>query len=92
MLKFQGTLLLLALSTVLHGQSNSPSAILKKKADSLYRVKEYLHATSYYVQHATISDFDITRVSSLYNAACCVALQKKKDSAFALLEYAIASG
>lgn len=92
MFKFQGTILLLSLSTVLLGQSNSPSALLKKKADSLYRVKDYLHATHYYVQHAHTSDFNITRASSLYNAACCVALQQKPDSAFILLQQAIASG
>lgn len=86
------TIALLCLAIAGFCQTNNNARRLGQLADSLYRAKDYLAATSYYLQHAAIADFRSSKASSLYNAACCLGLQKKNDSALLYLKKAIAAG
>jgi len=86
------TIFLLILSTAVFGQTKLSVTATARKADSLYRVKDYLHATGYYLQLARVSDFKTKKAGSLYNAACCLALQNKTDSALNVLQAAIENG
>ncbi len=92
MKKIKLTYFLLMVSAVLFGQTTLSITTAKRKADSLYRVKDYLHATRFYLQHAAICDFKTKSTESMYNAACCLALQNKTDSALDVLQQAIQRG
>src|SRR4051812_47540473 len=63
-----------------------------KKADSLYKAKNYAAAGPYYVQSANAAEYNAIKKSDYYNAACCYALAGKTDSAFTLLHSSIANG
>ena len=64
----------------------------KRKADSLYRVKEFAAAAPLYLQSASLAEFKGARVGDYYNAACCFALAGQPDSAFTYLKKAVAGG
>ncbi|MES1226918.1 MAG: hypothetical protein ABUT20_66200, partial [Bacteroidota bacterium] len=65
---------------------------LSNLADSLYGAKNYPSATVNYLAVASLSDFKTKKSGALYNAACCLSLQNKKDSAVLVLKSAIAAG
>ncbi len=65
---------------------------IKKEATNFYNSKKYNQATNKYLKVIELSDFESQKQSAAYNAACCFALLKKTDSAFILLEKAIAFG
>ena len=77
---------------ILCGQSNISARKLSNIADSLYRVKNYDKASNYYIQALHIAEFKIHKINLAYNAACCLALQSKTDSAYLLLNTALAFG
>lgn len=74
------------------GQTNNDAQKLGDIADSLYQAKSYAKATNYYIQVIGIADFNSKKVNAAYNAACCLALQNKIDSAFVLLNNALKYG
>jgi hypothetical protein len=51
---------------------------IKKEADNDYNSKNYKSATDKYLKVIELSDFKSQKQSATYNAACCLALQKKK--------------
>ena len=61
-------------------------------ADWYYQEKEYDKATQYYIRLIDIAEFNPKKVNAAYNAACCLALQNKVDSAFVLLNKATRLG
>ena len=63
-----------------------------KEADQLYLAKNYTAATGNYLKVIELSDFDAQKRTAAYNAACCLALEEKVDSAFALLSDAVNYG
>lgn len=63
-----------------------------KKADSLYKAKNYAEAGKYYLLNAAQTDFKGSKKGYYYNAACSYALAGKTDSAVVLLKDAIACG
>jgi hypothetical protein len=89
---FKILLLLLVLNFKSIGQDKISSKNAEHLADSLYQAKNYLSATSYYLQQAVESDFNHRKAGAYYNAACCLALQNKKDSAFTYLKKSIKTG
>src|SRR3954464_14570160 len=54
-------------------------------ADSLYTSKNYSASAQLYLKAASRQDFKMSKAGSYYNAACCFALESKKDSAFTCL-------
>ncbi|WP_449439016.1 TPR end-of-group domain-containing protein [Pedobacter steynii] len=64
----------------------------EKIADSLYKVKNFKQAGTYYLKAAQQADFKVLKISNYYNAACCYALSDQKDSALVLLTHAVNSG
>ncbi len=75
-----------------HGQPKLSVSRMASLADSLYKVKQYAPATTYYSAVAQRSDFPAKKVNAYYNMACCLSLQNKKDSALLILNKAIAGG
>ncbi len=73
-------------------QNKSSNQTIEKKADSLYKAKNFTVATKYYLKLAEIADFPNKKSNSLYNAACCLSIQSKKDSAVIMLKKAIKNG
>jgi hypothetical protein len=69
----------------INGQEELNIFTLKKEADKDYKSKDYKSATSKYLKLIELSDFKSQKLNAAYNAACCLALQKKVDSAFILL-------
>jgi hypothetical protein len=65
---------------------------IKKEADNDYNSKNYKSATDKYLKVIELSDFKSQKQSATYNAACCLALQKKNDSAYIFLNRAIDYG
>jgi hypothetical protein len=65
---------------------------LKNEANNFYSSKKYEQATTKYLKVLELSDFESQKQSAAYNAACCLALQKKTDSAFIILKEAITYG
>jgi hypothetical protein len=82
-------IILFVLPFQLHAQATVTPAMVKRLADSLYQKGNFLLATDYYLQVSELSDFKTGKGNALYNAACCLALQQKTDSAFIILELAI---
>jgi len=64
----------------------------KRKADSLYQVKNYSDAAPLYLKAASFEEFKATRASDYYDAACCFALAANSDSAFTYLKKATQLG
>jgi len=58
---------------------------IKKEGDDFYGTKNYQSAANRYLKLIELSDFKSQKQNAAYNAACCLALQKKVDSAFVLL-------
>ena len=50
---------------------------LKNEANNFYSSKKYEQATTKYLKVLELSDFESQKQSAAYNAACCLALQKK---------------
>jgi hypothetical protein len=65
---------------------------LEKKADSLYKKKNYKDAGTYYLKATDHAEFKVLKSDNYYNAACCYALSGQKDSAMVLLTNAVNSG
>ncbi|MFK8061445.1 MAG: DUF2268 domain-containing putative Zn-dependent protease [Polaribacter sp.] len=76
----------------INGQEKLSISEIKKEADHFYESKKYASATNKYLKLVEISDFKSQKMNFTYNAACCLALQKKVDSAFILLKKAIKYG
>ena len=84
--------MLLLLCNQISGQEKASASTIGKEADNFYNEKKYDAATVNYLRVIELSDFNSQKRTAAYNAACCLALQKKADSAFVLLNSAIALG
>ncbi len=84
--------ILVLLVTQIHGQKKLNLNKINKEANSFYEKKEYNLAKNRYLKVIEYSDFRSQKQSAAYNAACCLALDKKVDSAFILLQTAINYG
>jgi len=84
--------LLLFLCGQLLGQEQKSAYKIGKEADQLYLAKKYSAATSNYLKVISMSDFNSQKRTAAYNAACCLALEEKGDSAFVLLNDALKYG
>jgi hypothetical protein len=82
-------LALTGISAVTCAQSRNT---LSKKADSLYKAKNYSAAGPYYVKAANAAEYKPLKKNDFYNAACSYALAGKSDSAFLLLHAALDNG
>lgn len=76
----------------INGQEKSSVFEIKKEADNYYKTKNYKSATNQYLKVIELSDFKSQKLNAAYNAACCLALQKKVDSAFILLNKTLEYG
>ncbi|MCL6219592.1 TPR end-of-group domain-containing protein [Zunongwangia pacifica] len=87
-------LLLVVLISIhqLNAQEKIDAFRIKKEADKNYQSKHYASAAKNYIQFIEFADFKGQKKSAAYNAACCLALQEKVDSAFVMLEKAIDYG
>ncbi len=90
MYKFLSVSMLLLLSSILYGQTNQQNS--KKKADSLYRKKDYANAAPFYLAAAAKDEFKINKQAYFYRAAQCYALTGKADSAFVFLNLSVKNG
>ncbi|MCV9928684.1 DUF2268 domain-containing protein [Flavobacterium sp. LS1R49] len=88
---FKIVLLLLLFSINSFGQTKSLTNY-NSIADSLYKAKNYNLATNLYIKASQYADFPSRKAGALYNAACCLALQNKKDSAFIFVNKAVDFG
>lgn len=88
---FKIVLLLLLFNINSFGQSKS-LVNYSSIADSLYKAKNYNLATNFYIKASQVADFPNRKGSTLYNAACCLALQNKKDSALVFIHKAVDLG
>ncbi len=89
-LLFSAMILLVCNQTI--GQETASAYTIGKEADNFYFEKNYDAATANYLRVIELSDFKGQKRSAAYNAACCLALQEKTDSAFVLLNKAIMFG
>ena len=76
----------------INGQEKLSASDIKKEADNFYYTKNYVSAANSYLKLIELSDFKSQKLSFAYNTACCLALQKKIDSAFILLDTAVEYG
>lgn len=87
---------LLSITFLIYGnaycQNKTSMQTIEKRADSLYKAKNFNLATKYYIESAENSDFTVKKSTAFYNAACCLSLQSKKDSAIIILKKAIKNG
>lgn len=67
------------------GQETLNVSTFKNEADNFYKKKDYNSAVKKYLKVLELTDFKGQKLNAGYNAACCLALQKKTDSAFILL-------
>ena len=74
------------------GQEELSVSKIKKKADKAYVLKNYKLAKVNYLKIIELSDFKSQKLNAAYNAACCLALEQKVDSAFILLNKALSFG
>ena len=88
------TLILFAFifTTTGYSQQHISTDQMLSRADSLYTAKDYQPAAYYYLQIADQYDFSLQKSAPLYNAACCLSLLNKKDSAILVLKNSIHSG
>ena len=93
---FQRSYLLLCFSfllcPVIYGQQKLSNKETEKLADSFYNKKNYPQATFTYLSIVEQTDFPGKKAGLLYNIACCLSLQEKKDSALYFLKRAIETG
>jgi hypothetical protein len=92
MKKLVYSVILVLLITQIHGQEKLNPNKINKEANSFYAKKEYNLAKKRYLKVIEYSDFKSQKQSAAYNAACCLALEKKVDSAIILLQTAIKYG
>lgn len=83
--------LLLVLASIIT-YTNTAAQSFARKADSLYKTKNYVASAPLYVQAAITAEFKRAAASHYYNAACSYALAGDKENAFDMLEKAIAAG
>lgn len=69
----------------INGQEELSVSNLKKNASNNYNSKNYKSATDKYLKLIELSDFKLQKLNAAYSAARSLALQKKVDSAFILL-------
>jgi len=74
------------------GQEELSVSKIKKEADKAYGLKNYKLAKDNYLKIIELSDFKSQKLNAAYNAACCLALEQKVDSAFILLNKALSFG
>ncbi|UCE95055.1 MAG: hypothetical protein JSV73_07480 [Flavobacteriaceae bacterium] len=85
--------LLIIISTNPAGAQEKPNVgKINAYADSYYREKNYEKATQNYLKVIEFAEFRSKKKNAAYNAACCLALLNKKDSAFILLNDALKYG
>ncbi len=84
-------ILLISINQI-NGQEELSISTLKQGANNDYNSKDYKSATNKYLKVIELSDFKSPKLNAAYNAACCLALQKKVDSAFILLNKTIEYG
>jgi len=84
-------ILLISINQI-NGQEKLSASEIKKEADNFYETKNYESATNRYLKLMESSDFKSQKLNYAYNSACCLALQKKVDSAFILLDKAVEYG
>jgi len=84
-------ILLISINQI-NGQEKLSASEIKKEADNFYETKNYKSATNRYLKLMESSDFKSQKLNYAYNSACCLALQKKVDSAFVLLDKAVEYG
>jgi hypothetical protein len=65
---------------------------ISRKADSLYKAKNYALAGSYYIKAADNSNYSAIKRNDYYNAACSYSLAGKTDSALKFLNASIKNG
>jgi len=80
--KLLSALLLVSISFTCFSQDH---AKFNRKADSLYKAKNYAQAGPYYIKAAANAEYAAVKKNDYYNAACCYALAGKTDSALLLL-------
>ena len=83
------TLLLIAVSLTAFAQNRIQ---FSRKADSLYKAKNYAQAGPYYIKAAANAEYAAVKKNDYYNAACCYALAGKTDSALLMLNASIKNG
>ncbi len=76
----------------INGQEELNRFTLEEEAGNDYNSKNYKSATDKYLKLIELSDFKGQKLNAAYNAACCLALQKKVDSAYIILNKAIDYG
>ncbi|WKK67491.1 TPR end-of-group domain-containing protein [Lutimonas zeaxanthinifaciens] len=77
----------------LTGAQEKPNvAKINAYADSYYREKNYDKAAQNYLEVIEHAEFRGRKKNAAYNAACCLALLHKKDSAFIMLNDALKYG
>nr|WP_321235312.1 DUF2268 domain-containing putative Zn-dependent protease [uncultured Psychroserpens sp.] len=86
------SVVILLLLTEIHAQEAQSIATIKKEAANDYNAKKYKSAVKKYLKIIELSDFKSQKLNAIYNAACCLALQKKIDSAYLFLNRAIEYG
>lgn len=86
------SLIILLLFNTIQSQEKQNVTAIKKEADEHYNSKNYESATNDYLKIIELSDFKSQKLNAIYNVACCLALQKKTDSAYIYLNKAIAFG
>lgn len=84
--------LMLFLCGQLLAQEQKSAYKIGKEADQFYLAKNYSAATANYLKVIELSDFAAQKRTAAYNAACCLALEEKIDSAFVLLNDALNYG
>ncbi len=78
--------------TFAFAQQKTVAEKANEKADSLYSAKNYSRAAAAYIALADMMEFNNAKAASLYNAACCLALEGKSDAALIILNAAIRKG
>jgi hypothetical protein len=79
-------------SCKIYGQEKLSISKINKIAREYYSSKNYNLATINYLKIIELSDFKSKKAGAAYDAACSLALQKKVDSAFILLDKCIKYG
>ncbi len=88
------TVIFIIIANLAFGQTLIPKAYLDfvKKADSLYKAKDYKNAAFTYSSAFKANDWKPAPVSNRYNAACSWALANYPDSAFYQLNRIVTKG
>ncbi|MBI6120256.1 gliding motility protein GldB-related protein [Salegentibacter maritimus] len=76
----------------INGQEKPSISEIINEANTLYKEKNYKTAKDKYLKIVELADFEWQKMNATYNAARCLALQKKVDSAFVLLDDVVKYG